>query len=160
MTFEKLKFNSFSIYRIQQWYQSTVISLLWLRKSAFLLQSNQSTINSLLWHHKFQQRLWQWARSSFDSNRTFNEEEATAHDLLTYRTFRDGISIKTVAIFAWKRGCLGISELKKWRSRLSQDAWIAEFLTNTKSEWEKCKYTQNILLDGCYLTFWGISARK
>ena len=40
------------------------------------------------------------------------------------------------------------SELKKWRSRLSDDE-IAEYLT--KTERKKCKYKQNILLDGFYL---------
>ena len=40
------------------------------------------------------------------------------------------------------------SELKKWRSRLSDDE-IAEYLT--KTERKKCKYEQNILLDGFYL---------
>ena len=37
-----------------------------------------------------------------------------------------------VCIFAWKRGCMGISELKQWRSRLYEDE-IAQFLTTTES---------------------------
>ena len=42
-------------------------------------------------------------RSSFDSNQTFNEKEATAHDLLTDRSLGAGISIQTAAIFAKER---------------------------------------------------------
>ena len=48
------------------------------------------------------------------------------------------------------------SELKKWRSRLSEDK-IAEFLNKPKRK--KCKNTQNILLNRCYLLFCGVSAR-
>ena len=42
------------------------------------------------------------------------------------------------------------SELKRWRSWLFEDE-IAELLT--KTEWEKCKNMQNILLNGFYLLF-------
>ena len=34
--------------------------------------------------------------------------------------------------FAWKRGCMGIRELKQYLSRLSEDE-IAQFLTTTES---------------------------
>ena len=47
------KINSSLIYRMQQWYQSAVIALLRLRKSASQPQGNHSTVNPLLWRHKF-----------------------------------------------------------------------------------------------------------
>ena len=53
-------------------------------------------------------------------------------------------------IFHWKRGCLGNSEPKKWRSQLSEDE-MTEFLT--KCGWKKCNNTQNILLGWSYLLF-------
>ena len=46
--------------------------------------------------------------------------------------------------------CLFTSEFKKWHSQLSEDE-VAEFLTTT--EGKNQEYTQNILLDGCYLLF-------
>ena len=46
--------------------------------------------------------------------------------------------------------CLFTSELKKQRSRLSENE-KAEFLT--KTERKKCKNKHNTLRDGCYLLF-------
>ena len=53
--------------------------------------------------------------------------------------------------------CLGNSGLKKMEFTAIKDE-VAEFLT--KTERRKSKNTQNILLDGCYLLFEELSARK
>ena len=80
--------------KMRQWYQPTIIALLWLRRSSTQPQRNQRTIislfwlrksktrpqrnqpavNSLFWHQKLQQWLWQRARSTTDSFREANRK--------------------------------------------------------------------------------------
>ena len=59
-------------------------------------------------------------------------------------------NIPSINLQARKPNWFFPSELKKWRSRLSENE---KDLFLPRTEGTKCKNTKNILLDGCYLLF-------
>ena len=59
-------------------------------------------------------------------------------------------NIPSINLQARKPNWFFPSELKKWRSRLSENE---KDLFLTRTETTKCNNTKNILLDGCYLLF-------
>ena len=94
--------------RMPQSYQPIIVALLLLFKSKTQPQRYQSTVNPLFWLLKLQQWLRQRVRTSTDSYRTADEEEATTHDLLAQWSLGARTSVQKEAIFdEWRWGGTG-----------------------------------------------------